>query len=167
MKKQSGQALTETILVTPVLILGGILAIEASRIISEKSLLKCFASERAYALSASELQWVNLKSLSQQQIEGNLKAGARLYATHHTGKNPGVSVQINACVPLLIGLRNNAKQLNSQNPTHRNCLGMFEGVSSFSLLRSGMVRIRVSAFAPRHASYDLFHHGIEIPENFK
>jgi hypothetical protein len=162
MTTQSGQAILETIVAFPILILGGALMVTGAHLVSEKSALTALATERAQILSASELQWQSWENINSNHALFNSTANLRFYASQVASPVPGVSVQINACVPL-IGLSKAAQEKTTSltNPA-RTCLGMFESASTLSLLRSGVVRIRVSAFAPRQLSHNIFHKGLHF-----
>jgi hypothetical protein len=87
----------------------------------------------------------------------------RLYATRHQDSNsPGFSSQINVCIPLVATLVFSHK--SSDLDVHRNCLGFFERNESIFTNISGNVRVRVAAFAPRMASYEIFHLGMAFPK---
>jgi hypothetical protein len=160
MNCQSGQAIAETLIVFPILILGGALMVVGAHIIAQKSELAAMAAERAQILSASELQWGSWDNVKQTHWALESTPNLRFYATQVTAPVPGISVQINACVRALGVEKSNSKSLSLSESPSRTCLGMFETASTLSLLRAGVVRIRVSAFAPRHLSHALFHRGL-------
>ncbi len=207
MKHNSGQALIETLIVFPVLLLAGFLAAEGARIVAIKSYLLMTATSRAQELAASELQWEkienpqnedvrdtgteetknsslpeNLLDFSTHLIEKDLmdqqdffgwdvhqrSMPLRWYATHRTGNMPGISVQLNACIPLLVTLWTrsslNDPQKYSEKNRGRDCLGQFENSTLSVLAHTGVVRLRIAAFAPRHASYHIYSEGLAIPK---
>jgi hypothetical protein len=164
MTTQNGQAILETIVVVPILLLGGAIMVTGAHLISEKSILTALATERAQILSASELQWTNWENLKSSHPLLKSTANLRFYATPVNSPVPGVSVQINACVPIVGISKTTPTETTASTSASRTCLGMFESAPTLSLLRSGVVRIRVSAFAPRQLSHSIFHQGLPFTE---
>jgi len=86
----------------------------------------------------------------------------RLYATRlQNSDSPGFSSQINACIPLIATIV--FSNSDSYVKNHRNCLGFFERTANPLTSISGNVRLRVAAFAPRMASYNIFNRGMAFP----
>jgi hypothetical protein len=164
MNTQCGQASLETIVVLPFLIIGGLFTIGGAQLVYAKSLLTLLATERASLLASTELQWMHLENLNKQYTTKSSTSSLRFYVTHLRSPVAGVSVQLNACVPLFQVFWHPLKSASRFHENNRSCLGMYESGAIASAFRTKHIRIRVAAFAPQQESHAIFHHGIHFSE---